>query len=285
MATVQDTVTYHPCFSDKSGDVVLQSTEGTLYRVHSIILRMTSVFFRTMLSLPQPTDIKAPCEIHVGERDLVMERVLRMMCGLEIPRWASFDEVESTLQLIEKWDAPGPLSVVRTAIISPLFAEDPLRVYVLTTHHGWEEETAVVLVHTLKLDLLNGEHDALLCRLSSRGLLSLITFHDRCKARFSEALDGTDLFAAGNEEPRECGCGKRRDNFPWRILKAKLISEFHRRPLGDKIMADMAGWPESAACWRAKCPCGNLYYDQVSTVGNIKESIKNAIDPVAANAM
>ncbi|KAF7345690.1 Epimerase domain-containing protein [Mycena venus] len=99
------------------------------------------------------------------------------------------------------------------------------------------------------------------------------------ETRFRDALDGTDLFAAGNEEPRECSCGKRRDNYPWRILKAKLLAEFDRRPLGDCVLVDMSGWPESAACWRAKCLCGNLYYDQVSTVGNIKESIKNAINP------
>ncbi|KAJ7688163.1 hypothetical protein B0H17DRAFT_984352 [Mycena rosella] len=279
MATLAAAENVHPCFADNSVDVVLQSTEGTLYRVHSFTLRNTSGFFRTMLSLPQPPDAKVPQEIPVGEKDAVMERVLRMMCGLEIPRWASFDEVEATLDLIEKWDTPGPLSIVRTAITSPLFAAEPLRVYVLTSHFGWTEEAAAVLRETLKLELLGGEHDGVLCRLSSRSLLSLVAFHDRCKARFREALDGTDLFAAGNEEPRECGCGKRRDNYPWRILKAKLLSEFNKRPLGDQILVDMAGWPESAACWRAKCHCGNLYYDQVSTVGNIQESIKDATTP------
>ncbi|KAJ7753046.1 hypothetical protein DFH07DRAFT_824476 [Mycena maculata] len=278
MATVPDN--FHPSFADKTADVALQSTEGTVYLVHSIILRNTSGFFRTMLSLPQPQDAKIPHEILVGEKDAVMERVLRMMCGLEIPRWGSMDEIESALDLIEKWDAPGPLSVVRTAITSPLFADEPLRVYVLTTHFGWEEETKTVLVSTLKLELLNGEHDATLCCLSSRSLLTLVAFHNRCKARFREALDGTELFAAGNEEPRECGCGKRRDNYPWRILKTKLLSEFDQRPLGDHILTDMAGWPESAACWRAKCGCGNLYYDQVSTVANIKTSIKNSINPI-----
>ncbi|KAJ7735023.1 hypothetical protein B0H16DRAFT_1380548 [Mycena metata] len=280
MSTAQENC--HPLFSDKTADVVLQSAEGTLYRIHSVILRITSGFFRTMLSLPQPPDAKVPHEIPVGEKDLVMERVLRMMSGLEIPRWASFDEVEATLELIEKWDTPGPLSVIRTAISSSLFADEPLRVYVLTSHFGWGEETKAVLVETLRLELFGGEHDTTLCRLSSRSLLTLVAFHDRCKARFRDALDGTDLFAAGNEEPRECGCGKRRDNYPWRVLKAKLLSEFNRRPLGDQILTDMSGWPESAACWRAKCHCGNLYYDQVSTVGNIKESIKNAIDPMAA---
>ncbi|KAJ7198052.1 hypothetical protein B0H12DRAFT_1331358 [Mycena haematopus] len=277
MATIPDT--YNPSFADPNADVVLQSLEGTLYRLHSFILRTTSGFFRTMLSLPQPMESKVPYEIPVGEKNVVMERVLRMMSGLEIPRWSSFDEVEATLELIEKWDTPGPLSIIRTAIAAPLFADDPLRVYVLTTHFGWEEETRDVLVQTLKLQLLSGEHDDVLCRLSSRSLLNLLSYHNRCKARFKEALDGTDLFAAGNEEPRECGCGKRRDNYPWRILKAKLLSEFELRPLGDSVLVDMSGWPESAACWRAKCLCGNLYYDQVSTVANIKESIKNAIEP------
>ncbi|KAF7371281.1 BTB domain-containing protein [Mycena sanguinolenta] len=280
MATIPER--YSPTFADPSADVVLQSLEGTLYRVHNFILRNTSGFFRTMLSLPQPIETKLPYEIPVGEKDVVMERVLRMMCGLEIPRWSSFDEVEATLELIEKWDAPGPLSVIRTAIASPLFASDPLRVYVLTSHFAWEEETRDVLAHTLKLQLFSGEHDEMLCRLSSRSLLHLLSYHNRCKTKFKEALDGTDLFAAGNEEPRECGCGKRRDNYPWRILKAKLLAEFELRPLGDNILIDMSGWPESAACWRAKCMCGNLYYDQVSTVANIKESIKNAIDPAVS---
>ncbi|KAK7031957.1 BTB domain-containing protein [Favolaschia claudopus] len=277
MATAQET--YHPSFSDPTADVVLQSTEGTFYRVHSIILRLTSGFFRTMLSLPQPNDpsTTAKIELHVGEPDGVMERVLRMMCGLEIPPWPSLDQVEAALQLIEKWDAPGPLSFIRTAITSPLFAEDPLRLYVLASRFGWEDEAKTVMVQTLKLRLFDGEHDDVLCRLPSRNLLVLLAFHDRCKVRFREALDGTALFSAGNEEPRDCNCGRRRDNISWRLLKAKLVSEFERRPLGDSILADMSGWPESVVCWRVVCACGNPYYDQVSTVRNLKQAIKDAI--------
>jgi hypothetical protein len=60
----------------------------------------------------------------------------------------------------------------------------------------------------------------------------------------------------------------------------QLLSEFNKRPLGDQILIDMAGWPESAACWRVKCHCGTLYYDQVSTVANIQQSVKQAIKPL-----
>ncbi|KAJ7327617.1 hypothetical protein DFH08DRAFT_884852 [Mycena albidolilacea] len=271
---------YHPAFSDPITDVVLQSLAGTMYRVHSFTLRNTSVFFRTMLSLPQPNNTKVPYKIPISKKDLVLELGMdtAMMCSLELPSWTSFDEVEATLELIEKWDAPGPLSVVRTAITAPLFANDPLRMY------GWAEESTAVLPHTLKLQLLSGSDDNILCQLSSQGLLSLISFHNRCKTRFWDALNGTDLFTTGNEEPRQCGCRKRRDNFLWCALKAKLLSEFECRPLGDHILVDMAGWPESALCWGAKCACGSLYYDQVSTVSNIKDLIKNAIGP-AEDAM
>ncbi|KAJ7264275.1 hypothetical protein C8J57DRAFT_1718708 [Mycena rebaudengoi] len=277
MATAPENV--HPSFADKAADIVLQSTEGTIYRVHSFTLRNTSRFFNSLLSLPQPTGSPTQQEIPVGEPDAVMERLLRIMCGLEIPRWTSFEEVEAALDLIEKWDAPGPLSVVRTAITSPLFAEaEPLRVYVLASHFGWAEETRDMMKSTLRLSILDGTHDDMLCQLSSKSLLTLLAFHDRCKARFKEALDGTLLFSAGNEEPRECACGKIRDNYPWRVLKAKLIAEFNQRPLGDRVLVDMAGWIESAECWRAKCHCGHQYYDQVSTVTNIKQSIVNATE-------
>ncbi|KAJ7264219.1 hypothetical protein C8J57DRAFT_1183120 [Mycena rebaudengoi] len=212
-------------FADKAADIVLQSMEGTIYRVNSFALRNTSWFFHSLLSLPQPTGSPTQHEIPVGEPDAVMELLLRIMCGLEIPRWTSFDEVEVALDLIKKWDAPGPLSV-------------------LASRFEWAEETRDMMKSTLGLSILDGMHDAMLCRLSSKSLLTLLAFHDRCKARFKGALDGTFLFSAGNEEPRECACGKIRDNYPWRVLKAKLITEFNQRPLGDRVLA---GWIESAA--------------------------------------
>ncbi|KAJ7230214.1 hypothetical protein GGX14DRAFT_2703, partial [Mycena pura] len=266
----------HPSFSDASADAILQSTEGTMYHIHSAILRNTSRFFLTMLSLPQPDDIKAPDVIPVSEKDVVMERVLRMMCGLEIPRWTSFDELESALDLIEKWDAPGPLSYIRSAIMSPIFADEPLRVYVLTTHYGWEEETAASLVQTLKVELLSGEYDLILRRLSSKSLLDLVAFHHRCKTRFQQAMDSTALFTGGNQEPSHCACGERRDNSAWRALRTKILSEFNRRPLGDHILVNISGCLESVACWSTKCVCGSVYYNQASTIENIKLCIKNA---------
>ncbi|KAJ7264263.1 hypothetical protein C8J57DRAFT_1512342 [Mycena rebaudengoi] len=87
MATASENV--HPSFADKAADIVLQSTEGTIFRNPH----------------PFPTGPPAQHEIPVGEPDVVMERLLRIRCGLEIPRWTSFDEVEAALDLIQKWDA------------------------------------------------------------------------------------------------------------------------------------------------------------------------------------
>ncbi|KAJ7735013.1 hypothetical protein B0H16DRAFT_1695732 [Mycena metata] len=311
--------TYHPLFSDDNADVVLQSVEGTSYRVHSLVLKTTSGFFRTMLSLPQPSNAKVPYEvaagekdsvlekttpgffrtismlslqqspeakvsqeIPVGEKDSVMEGVLRMMCGLEIPRWASLDEVEAAVELIEKWDAPGPLSLIRTAVTSSLFLDQSLRIYGLTSRFGWQEETTVALIFTLRLELLNGEHTGKLHRLSTSSLLALVTFHEDRKARFKEAMNGA-LFVHGNQEVQICvGCQRRLDdNSLWRLLKEKLISDFNRRPLGDQLFMNMWNWPEATACFGAKCICGRAYYDQNGTVRNIQEAVKLSLLPVA----
>ncbi|CAK5283728.1 unnamed protein product [Mycena citricolor] len=287
-------------FSDPTADIILQSTEGTLYHVHSVVLRTTSHFFRTLLSLPQGASSSSvqlrdssdpqmevkPEIIPTHEADGPMDRVLRLMCGLPIPRWTALSEILTTLDLIEKWDAPGPLSVIQASIEGhPLFAAHPLKAYVLAARFGWDDEMPGIARRTLQIDLLSGGSDAAgqayeedLCRLSSRSLLRLVTYHDRCKGRFREALEGTELFASGNDEPRECNCGRNRDNYPWRMLKARLLSEFNKRPLGDTILSEMVGWPEAAACWRAQCACSQKYYDHSSTVANIKASIRNAVE-------
>lgn len=49
-------VNYHPLFGSSDADVVFRSSEGTYYRLHSIVLRTTSGFFRPMLSLSDHID-------------------------------------------------------------------------------------------------------------------------------------------------------------------------------------------------------------------------------------
>jgi len=199
---------YHHLFSVPDADVVLRSAQGTLYRVHSYILRSTSGLFDTMFSLPQPKSKHSdglpitnryPDILDVYEDDFPMERVLCLMSGLPIPKWDTISELERTLYLAEKWDTPGPISNLRPSIASHRFLQqNPLRCYVLATHFGWAQEAKLASTHTLSLNLYDPMHESDIDQLSSKYLLPLLKLHRRRRDMFRELLNSPERFAAGN---------------------------------------------------------------------------------------
>jgi len=264
---------YHPQFD--SGDVVLCSSEGTRYRIPSHILKITCGLFRNTLCTTNPA-----LEVQeVNEKDNVLERVLRLICGLETPRWKSFDELEESLELAEKWDAPGPISVIRSAITAPIFLEEPLRLYSIATRVGWEEETKIASTHSLALDLCGEEHQAQLERLASKHLMALFKLHRRRRDKFKHSLDNDPIYNHGNCPQTPCtGCGEKLDNHRWKEFKARAFVEMDQRPLGDTLISlDIAEWPETIACWAAKCSnkgCEKPNYDPATTLRAIELSIR-----------
>lgn len=269
----------HRLFNSPDAGVVLRSVEGTCYRVPSFTLRNTSGFFRKLLPFPQThprVESRHENAIPINEKDTTLERVLYLVCGLESPRWESFDEVEDALSLIESWDAPGPLSMIRSAITAPVFLAEPLRLYVIATRFGWEEEAKLASTLTLTLTLYAEEHQPQLQRLASTDLIALLAFHRRRRDAFKAFIDNTEIFEGGNG--RDCvGCGEPLDNHTWRELKAKMFFEMDQRPLGDTLSGlDMEEWPEAIACWSSKCQkadCGRLNYDKLPTLRDIKNFI------------
>ncbi|KAF8874174.1 hypothetical protein BD779DRAFT_1567373 [Infundibulicybe gibba] len=266
---------YRAPFDSSDADIILQSTTGVSYRVPSFVLRNTSGHFRALLQgneswhrTPIPTDVD----------DHTLDRVLRMICGLETQRWESFDELEAVITLAERWDTPGPLSAIRSAITAPLFLAEPLRLYVVASHFGWEEETKIAATQTLSLSLYEQRYQLLLHRLSTKHLIALLGFHRRRRDEFKRLVDSDELFNAGNAAHNPCRlCGERTDNSTWRELKARMFVEMDRRPLGDTLTGlEMEEWPESAACWAAKCTrlgCGELNYNKLVTFQDIKTCV------------
>lgn len=270
---------YHPTFNSQDGDVVLCSAEGTHYRIPSYVLRNTSGLFRTLLSRSQ-NNAEAHIEdpIAVDETDNVVERLLRLISGLETPKWESFDDLERVVDVAEKWDAPGPLSIIRSAITAPAFLAEPLRLYILTTRYGWNEEARLASAQTLTLSLYDEKHEHELKRLASSDLMALLGLHRRRRDEFKKLLDSNGMFNVGNAMQCFCtGCGEKVDNHEWRELKARMFYEMDQRPMGDTLAGlDMEEWPESVACWSARCRkegCGRVNYDKLATLRDIKACI------------
>ncbi|KAF9000200.1 hypothetical protein BDQ17DRAFT_682151 [Cyathus striatus] len=275
-APLDEPVDFHPQFNSPNANVVLKSTEGTYYRVPSFTLCNTCGYFRRLL-IPHMQQLVPAHTIPIDSGDLAVERVLKMICGLENPRWSSFDELESALSLAAKWDATGPISFIRSAITSPTFTEEPLRLYALTTRYVWQEEAEYASELTLTLNLFDEKYKSQLEQLKARDLMALLRLHRQRRDIFSSRIHDMQTFSLGNAETAFCRhCGVHPvNNHTWRELKSRMFLEMDRRPLGDTIYGlDMEEWPESVACWESKCSkCDGLNYDKLVTLRRLKECI------------
>ncbi|KAJ3724395.1 hypothetical protein C8R42DRAFT_623366 [Lentinula raphanica] len=289
MSSESDSTTYvyHPLFSSLEADIVLCSLEGTLYRIPSYVLRSASGFWNTLLSVPSQTSASTSSPIPASQHDAVLEPMLCLMSGLPIPPWnpdpeseesddKSITEIEALLMLAETWDAPGPLSFLRLGLTSPMFLEQPLRLYALATHFGWTPEAQLASKYSLGLNLYDDEHEEALGRLSAKDLLAILRLHRARRDKMKVLLDDSTLFAAGNSETSRCpSCTGEVDHSAWRELKARIYTEMDHCSKGDFIGSwEMEEWKEAEKCWQVKCgKCAALLYSKGHTIRKMKDGL------------
>lgn len=266
----------HPLFSSPDGDVNLGSKDGTLFRLHSYTLKTTSGWFRTMFSLPQKCEPSPKDVIYVDEDTHTLELLLRMVCGLPILGLDSYDAVDSLLYAAEKYDMPGPMSIIRILIMTPALLDQPLRLYAVACRFGWEEEAKYASTQTLTYNIHAPEHRPLLQRLGPDAILNLFELHRRRREGLRQRLDDAPFVGGGTAI---CvACSTLIDYHTWRELKYKVILEMDVRPLGDTIVnSGLLEWPEARACWNAKCPnasCDRVLYDKGETLRVIRECVE-----------
>ncbi|KAG7447948.1 uncharacterized protein BT62DRAFT_1074481 [Guyanagaster necrorhizus] len=302
---------YHPLFSSPDADVVLSSSDDTLYQVDAYTLRTTCGLFRTMFSLPRPQRSHAEDEESKGGDDgsgrepiptyepaATLTPLLLLLFGLPLPKsissW-SYDDLERILTLAENWDAQGPISFIRGAVSCPRFTEtDPLRFYAIAAHFGWEEEMRLAAKFTLRIDMFNlsDEQEEVVAKISSKDFLPLLHLRRRRTMTFRALINDVGRFSAGNDDGYVCGrCGvTKMDNRTWRAFREALTLEIDQRPLGDGVSGLAVGgirsgeqvgigcmsWAVAERCWAARCEkagCGAVNYDRLMTLKEIKKSV------------
>jgi hypothetical protein len=176
---------FHPLFSSIDGDVILGAKDGSVFfRVHSFSLKTASGFFRTMFTLPQKTQ-SVNSVIHLDEPEDLLERLLRMICGLPLLPINSYDIVDNLLAAIEKYDMPGPLSVIRLLLMTPPLLNEPFRLYSVACRFGWENEAKYASTETLSFNLHSPELRPYLQSLPSTALLNLYELHHSRRERYA----------------------------------------------------------------------------------------------------
>ncbi|KAI9442679.1 hypothetical protein H4582DRAFT_1930084 [Lactarius indigo] len=247
---------YHPLFSFES-DVVLASRDGILFRVPSTTLKMTSSWFRAMFTLPQvaspsssasaSASLSAPTDsevISLDEDARTLEPLLRMA---------------PVLYAAEKYDMPGPASIVRALLRTPVFADAPLRLYAAACHFGWADDARAASTRSLDL-------------------LALFELHHTRRAQFRARLaEPPFLTDAQLGDASAARCSRCRDPISyaeWRELKHAMMYELERRPAGDTVLIGLEEWPLAQTCWAARCKktmCASPVYDKALSSKAIKE--------------
>ena len=278
-------ITTHPAFDSPDADVVLVSKDLTQFRVHSFTLKTTSGWFRSLFSLPQPSPPssgdstpKAPIPetIHLDEDSQTLEVVLRMICGLPITPITSYDMVDAILYASEKYDMPGPASLMRIAVLTPPLADQPLRLYASASRFDWTEEAKMASERTLALDPWSGENWEMLNKVDGRAALALLKLHRLRREGIRRRLE-EHPFVCENTAALCARCRKQTDHYTWRELKYKIIMEMDARPLGDTVLKiGLEEWPEAKACWDSRCQnatCACVIYDKTETIRLIRDCI------------
>jgi len=292
-------------------DVVLGSRDGVLFRVPSTTLRMTSAWFRTMFTLPQGSppassrlrnnhqrDINGDAStptltsdvevIGLAEDACTLESLLRMICGLEIPTLDTWDAVEPVLYAAEKYEMPGPASIVRALLRTPVFADEPLRLYAAACHFGWAEDVRTASTRSLSVDLHHSSNRTALLRLRTADLLTLFDLHharrEQFRLRIAQPPFLTDAQLGDAATARCSRCREPISHVEWRELRWRMLDELERCPSGDSIVTGLEEWPAALACWAVKCKkvnCQSAVYDKVSTSKAIKDvldALPNTVD-------
>lgn len=168
---------YHPSFSSPEADIVLAAKGAEVYfRLHSHNLKTASGFFRQMFTLPQSTQHNGV--LYLDEDATTLENLFLLISGLPVPIIDSYDLVEPLLDAIEKYETPGPLSIVRLLVITPALSGHPFRLYAAACRFGWDAEAQHASTLTLPYNLLDdAEVRPYLTRLSTKALLRLFDLH------------------------------------------------------------------------------------------------------------
>jgi len=290
---------FHPLFSFDA-DVVLGSRDGVLFRVPSTTLKMTSAWFRTMFTLPQPSPPASSRSRDIKPRDTVvdteiigldedsrtLEPLFRMICGLEIPALDTWDAVEPVLYAAEKYEMPGPASIVRALLRTPAFADEPLRLYAAACHFGWAEDARTASTRSLSVNLYESKNRPALLRLRTADLLALFELHHERRKQFRQRI-AEPPFLTDTQLGDASRCSRCREPISyveWRELRNVMLAELETCPAGDTVLAGLEVWPAALACWSAKCKkltCLSPVYDKTlssKAIKDVLDALPNAVE-------
>lgn len=135
---------YHPSYSSLDTDLVLSSKDGVKFRVHSLVLKLSSGVFREILSVPRAENESPNDPIDLEESGEVLKALLDLVYPSGgLPDMPTFDFVRDLSIACEKYEMAGATQAIKKHIFEPRKVYPVLQMYGLARQLGWENESKI----------------------------------------------------------------------------------------------------------------------------------------------
>jgi len=184
-------------FAYDDADLVLQSSDGVSFHVHSLILKLSSSVFRDMLDIPQANDKAPQASVSLSEPANVVSALLDIIYPV---RHSVDDGAIDSLELLNslvlaaaKYDVPVVNQAMRAFVLaharSTLSKFHPVEIYGLAWNSGFADEAKTLSNETLRYNLNTPEIFQYLKKIDSTGVVKLQILHRRRKVIMLNALN------------------------------------------------------------------------------------------------
>ncbi|KAJ7115323.1 hypothetical protein C8R44DRAFT_794465 [Mycena epipterygia] len=176
------TATPAPLAPFDAGDVILRSSDGVDFRVHRVVLSLTSPVFKDMFTVPQPDSEPDVPIITMAESEALLDLMLRFWYPGTEPTVNSLQELHDVLAvLISKFDIQSAAATGKRFLRDYLPTE-PVAVFAIASAHGWADVAKAAARQSLKLPLRVLDYDAPLALnyITAGAYHNLLKFHYRC---------------------------------------------------------------------------------------------------------
>jgi len=230
-------------FDAPDTDAILRSSDGKEFRVHKLILSLSSPVFQGMFSLPQPTDPSSEIpSIDLPDPSDTLQPFIQYLYPRSPPRISDITMWEALYAIADKYGAEVVMDLLRDMLIPRFLETSPLRVYALASRWGFEEEAKIASTRSLKIDIFKEfpREDAELMGGAACQQLYLLHFNRREAA---QALVKNHPFPSSSDPSCDCpppryprlipGLCERVATRPW-LTAEELYEEVARWSYPDK---------------------------------------------------
>ena len=172
-----------PMFNRSDADLILQSSDGLQFRVHKLLLSLTSAHsMLEKVNEDTPTEDGLPL-VQLDERGLTLSHLLRFCYPFQEDWTISLPQGALVRVAAEKYALPNVAIQARKQMMGDV-QKHPIQAYLLFRLYGWEEDTQQALKECFKLTSI-GDESSYVPEMEES---PAIFYRDLLKAHFDNSL-------------------------------------------------------------------------------------------------